>query len=622
MDIRARLRNFIMKFIEKLNTAQKRTIWYLIDAFVFLAGTIISYYIFVNIIRLPRTYYVIYTLLAFIIYFFTTSLTKLSSRIKRYTSFSDIISLFTITVFSSLISSFMCFVAFDVRTIRFAGTVALFTALGIVSIRFLWQTIYIKREEVVKLGDQDIENVILIGAGDGGSVFMRSYSRRATNFKVVAILDQDPGKHGLNIDGINVAGDLDLLPDLVKLHNVKKVIIAIPSLSPENYENIIKLCNQLNVKVYNMPKVEDVLLGLNQNTSPMRKINIADLLGRKEVELDESKMRAELEGKTILITGAGGSIGSEISRQVSKFNPEKVLLLGHGENSIYLIYQEHVRNKNTMTQYVPLIADIQDYDRIVNIFKEEKPDIVYHAAAHKHVPLMEVNPVETYTNNILGTYNIARAVDEAKVPKMVMISTDKAVRPPNVMGASKRVAELIVTGMNKISDSTYCAVRFGNVLGSRGSVVPAFEKMIAEGGPVKVTDFRMTRYFMTIPEASRLVIYAGSHSKGGEVFILNMGEPVKILDLARKMILLKGFTEEEIGIEESGIRQGEKLYEELLTSSELIDDQIDENIFIGNVAAMSLEEIDVFLEGLEDIKHNKRQLKETIIQFANKTTQE
>lgn len=622
MDIRARLRKFIMKFIEKLNTAQKRTIWYLIDAFVFLAGTIISYYIFVNIIRLPRTYYVIYTLLAFIIYFFTTSLTKLSSRIKRYTSFSDIISLFTITVFSSLISSFMCFVAFDVRTIRFAGTVALFTALGIVSIRFLWQTIYIKREEVVKLGDQDIENVILIGAGDGGSVFMRSYSRRATNFKVVAILDQDPGKHGLNIDGINVAGDLDLLPDLVKLHNVKKVIIAIPSLSPENYENIIKLCNQLNVKVYNMPKVEDVLLGLNQNTSPMRKINIADLLGRKEVELDESKMRAELEGKTILITGAGGSIGSEISRQVSKFNPEKVLLLGHGENSIYLIYQEHVRNKNTMTQYVPLIADIQDYDRIVNIFKEEKPDIVYHAAAHKHVPLMEVNPVETYTNNILGTYNIARAVDEAKVPKMVMISTDKAVRPPNVMGASKRVAELIVTGMNKISDSTYCAVRFGNVLGSRGSVVPAFEKMIAEGGPVKVTDFRMTRYFMTIPEASRLVIYAGSHSKGGEVFILNMGEPVKILDLARKMILLKGFTEEEIGIEESGIRQGEKLYEELLTSSELIDDQIDENIFIGNVAAMSLEEIDVFLEGLEDIKHNKRQLKETIIQFANKTTQE
>lgn len=622
MDIRARLRNFIMMFIEKLNTAQKRTIWYLIDAFVFLAGTIISYYIFVNIIRLPRTYYVIYTLLAFIIYFFTTSLTKLSSRIKRYTSFSDIISLFTITVFSSLISSFMCFVAFDVRTIRFAGTVALFTALGIVSIRFLWQTIYIKREEVVKLGDQDIENVILIGAGDGGSVFMRSYSRRATNFKVVAILDQDPGKHGLNIDGINVAGDLDLLPDLVKLHNVKRVIIAIPSLSPENYENIIKLCNQLNVKVYNMPKVEDVLLGLNQNTSPMRKINIADLLGRKEVELDESKMRAELEGKTILITGAGGSIGSEISRQVSKFNPEKVLLLGHGENSIYLIYQEHVRNKNTMTQYVPLIADIQDYDRIVNIFKEEKPDIVYHAAAHKHVPLMEVNPVETYTNNILGTYNIARAVDEAKVPKMVMISTDKAVRPPNVMGASKRVAELIVTGMNKISDSTYCAVRFGNVLGSRGSVVPAFEKMIAEGGPVKVTDFRMTRYFMTIPEASRLVIYAGSHSKGGEVFILNMGEPVKILDLARKMILLKGFTEEEIGIEESGIRQGEKLYEELLTSSELIDDQIDENIFIGNVAAMSLEEIDVFLEGLEDIKHNKRQLKETIIQFANKTTQE
>lgn len=608
-----------MKFIEKLNTTQKRTIWYLFDAFTFLIGTVVAYYIFINIIQLPRTYYVIYTLLAFVIYFFTASLTKLSSRIKRYTSFSDIIRLFTITVFSSLTSSLFCFIAFDVRTIRFAGTVALITAVGIVSLRFLWQTIYIKRQQVVKSND---DNVVLIGAGDGGSVFMRSYSRRTTNYKVVAILDKDPGKHGLNIDGISVVGDLDLLPELVKSYNVSKVIIAIPSLTPENYEEIINLCNQLDVKVYNMPKVEDVLLGLTQNSSPIREVNIADLLGRKEVELDESKMRTELEGKTILITGAGGSIGSEISRQVSKFNPERILLLGHGENSIYHIYQEHTQKKERMIQYVPVIADIQDYDRILSIFKEEKPDIVYHAAAHKHVPLMEVNPIETYTNNILGTYKVAKAVDEAKVPKMVMISTDKAVRPPNVMGASKRVSELIVTGMNQISESNYSAVRFGNVLGSRGSVVPAFEKMISEGGPVKVTDFRMTRYFMTIPEASRLVIYAGSQSKGGEVFILNMGEPVKILDLARKMILLKGFTEEEIGIVESGIRQGEKLYEELLTSSELVDDQIDENIFIGKVAAMSIEEIDTFIDELEGIKNNKRQLKERIIEFANQTTQD
>ena len=404
----------------------------------------------------------------------------------------------------------------------------------------------------------------------------------------------------------------------MKQHGKLEAIVAIPSLTPSEYELILEICNRNGVEVFKMPKVEEVIQGVYQPKQAMRKVNISDLLGRKEIKLDETKLRNELEGKTILITGAGGSIGSEIVRQVTKFNPKRVILLGHGENSIYLIYHELLKLK-TFTEFRPVIADVQDYDRILEVFEEEKPDIVYHAAAHKHVPLMESNPVEAFKNNILGTYNVAKAVDAAKLPKMVLVSTDKAVNPPNVMGATKRVAELIITGMNEKSQSNYCAVRFGNVLGSRGSVIPVFEKQIAEGGPITVTDFRMTRYFMTIPEASRLVIYAGAYANGGEVFILDMGDPVKIVDLAKKMILLSGHKENEIEIVESGIRPGEKLYEELLTSTELVGNQLNEKIFIGKVAQMPIEEIDIFIQGLKESIDDSRKLKKEIIIFANQS---
>ena len=290
------------------------------------------------------------------------------------------------------------------------------------------------------------------------------------------------------------------------------------------------------------------------------------------------------------------------------------MLVGHGENSIYLIHRELQAAYGDTVELVPIIADIQDRNLIFDIMATYQPNVVYHAAAHKHVPLMEYNPHEAVKNNIFGTKNVAEAAKAANVEKFVMISTDKAVNPPNVMGATKRVAEMIVTGLNESGKTQFAAVRFGNVLGSRGSVVPVFEDQVKKGGPVTVTDFRMTRYFMTIPEASRLVIQAGHLAKGGEIFILDMGEPVQILELARKVILLSGHTEEEIGIVESGIRPGEKLYEELLSSEERVSEQIHEKIFVGRVTNKAPEVVASFINHL--LTMDRVELKEVLIDFA------
>ncbi|MBG9980731.1 polysaccharide biosynthesis protein [Facklamia sp. DSM 111018] len=611
----------VVEVVDKMSFFQKRTVWLVSDFLAFILASIATRAIFYGLFQEGLSLYLLHILLGFIFYNLISSLLNLRTRINRYALMSDISLLFVIVIIANILSGTICSFIIEQFPIRYAVVMSGLSAILVVGLRLIWQTIYFKRFGNRYVNENsEIENIVLIGAGDGGSLYMSSQRRHLGKENVVAIFDEDASKVGLNLGGVKVVGGLEKLPEVTEEFGVSKAVIAIPSLKPEKYEEILQKCNELDIKVYNMPPVEEVLLGIHNDNNQVREINIADLLGRKEIELNEERLRNEIEGKKILITGAGGSIGSEIVRQISKFNPAKLLLLGHGENSIYLIYHE-VNIGNRMTQYVPIIADIQDYDRIYKIFKKEKPDIVYHAAAHKHVPLMESNPVEAYKNNIIGTYNVAKAVDKAGVPKMVMISTDKAVKPPNIMGATKRVAELIITGMNEKSNSTYCAVRFGNVLGSRGSVVPAFKKQILAGGPVQVTDFRMIRYFMTIPEASRLVVYAGAFAEGGEVFILDMGEPVKILDLAKKMILLMGYTVSEIGIEEVGIRPGEKLYEELLTNSELVENQLNDQIFIGRVASIPLEETLQFVESLKKYIEQPRELKEKIITFANESAE-
>ncbi len=610
-----KMTDYVIDLVEVLNKQQKQVFWGFFDITSMVLSIIVSYILFYGLINPTPADYVIYTALTFLFYQIMIGFWGLNASISRYSKITDFMKIFFGVMISSILSYIICYAFLPLFSVRFIVLFILLTTFLILLPRITWQSIYSRRKK--GNGDGEHRRTFLIGAGDGGALFMDSYQHPTSDLELVGILDDDEKKKGQKLGKIPVLGSYNELPELAKRYRVEKVIVAIPSLDPSEYERILQMCNQLNIKCFKMPKVESVVQGLHPSVSSFQKLDLADLLGRQEIRLDESRIGDEIHGKTILVTGAGGSIGSEICRQVSRFNPERVVLLGHGENSIYLIYHELIRSFQGI-DYVPVIADIQDYERLLQVFEQYEPAIVYHAAAHKHVPMMERNPKEAFKNNILGTYNVAKAVDAAKVPKMVMISTDKAVNPPNVMGATKRVAELIVTGFNQRSQSTYCAVRFGNVLGSRGSVIPVFERQIAEGGPVTVTDFRMTRYFMTIPEASRLVIHAGAYARDGEVFILDMGKPVRIYDLAKKMVLLSGHTENEIPIVEVGIRPGEKLYEELLVSTELVENQVMDKIFVGKVNVMPLDKIDQKIEEFRALRG--AELKRAIISFANETT--
>nr|APZ79231.1 Polysaccharide biosynthesis protein [Streptococcus suis] len=478
--------------------------------------------------------------------------------------------------------------------------------------RIVWKVLHETRKNVIRKKESPLR-ILVVGAGDGGNTFINTVEDRKLDFEIVGIIDRDPNKLGTFIRTAKVLGNRNDIPRLVEELAVDQVTIAIPSLNGKEREKIVEICNTTGVTVNNMPSIEDIMAG-NMSVSAFQEIDVADLLGRPEVVLDQDELNQFFKGKTILVTGAGGSIGSELCRQIAKFTPKRLLLLGHGENSIYLIHRELLEKYQGKIELVPLIADIQDRELIFSIMAEYQPDVVYHAAAHKHVPLMEYNPHEAVKNNIFGTKNVAEAAKTAKVAKFVMVSTDKAVNPPNVMGATKRVAEMIVTGLNEPGQTQFAAVRFGNVLGSRGSVVPLFKEQIRKGGPVTVTDFRMTRYFMTIPEASRLVIQAGHLAEGGEIFVLDMGEPVQILELARKVILLSGHTEDEIGIVETGKRPGEKLYEELLTTEERVSDKIHEKIFVGRVTNKEDELVQNFIDSL--LSKDKLELKNDLLEFA------
>ncbi|MDW4559729.1 nucleoside-diphosphate sugar epimerase/dehydratase [Staphylococcus saprophyticus] len=458
---------------------------------------------------------------------------------------------------------------------------------------------------------------LIVGAGQGGSMLVRQMLRSSDmKMEPVLAVDDDKNKQKIVItEGVKVQGYIKDIPELVRKFGIKKIIIAIPTLSAKRLKEINDICNIEGIELFKMPSIEDVLSG-DLEVNQLKKVDVEDLLGREPVELDMALISNELSHKTILVTGAGGSIGSEICRQVCKFAPNKIILLGHGENSIYLINQELTKLYKNKIEIIPVIADVQNKSRLQEVMLKYKPYVVYHAAAHKHVPLMETNPFEAMRNNILGTRNTAEAAISAEVNKFVMISTDKAVNPPNVMGATKRVAEMYIQCLNHENSKTdLVAVRFGNVLGSRGSVIPLFKKQIEAGGPLTVTHPDMTRYFMTIPEASRLVLQASTIATGGEIFVLDMGEPVKIVDLAKNIIRLSGKKEEDIGIEFTGMRPGEKLFEELLNKNEIHSEQVYEKIYRGKAITISKSELE---EVINELFTNENESKEKLIQFANR----
>jgi FlaA1/EpsC-like NDP-sugar epimerase len=478
--------------------------------------------------------------------------------------------------------------------------------------RFVWR---IYRDRYIK-PDHDTKRVLVVGAGQAGSLLARQLKNNPDLGMVTsAFIDDDPRKYKLHILGVPVAGTSRDIVAAVEKYQINKIVIAIPSLNREELNRIFNECAKTNIKTQIMPKIEDVMLG-KVSVSQFRDVEVEDLLGREPIQLDIDGISEYVSGKTVLVTGAGGSIGSEICRQICKFHPEKLVLVGHGENSIYTIDMELRNQYGQAIEILPVIGDVQDRDRMFEIMEEHEPNVVYHAAAHKHVPLMEYNPREAVKNNVFGTKNVAEAADTFGVETFVLVSTDKAVNPTNVMGSTKRIAEMIIQQLDQNSKTKFVAVRFGNVLGSRGSVIPLFKKQIQAGGPVTVTHPDMTRYFMTIPEASRLVIQAGSLARGGEIFVLDMGEPVKITDLAKNLINLSGYTIEEIGICYSGLRPGEKMFEELLNEKEIHSEPIFPKIFIGKALLEQQEDVGFLLEHFDIF--NSDELRVYVINLANR----
>lgn len=553
--------------------------------------------------------------LSIVLYWLFGWIFRVFSRINRYTNLREIIAIFLALTLSSFATIIILFFSKENYSMRLVVSTYFLSMFFIIASRLVWR-LYIEKKNSRCITSEEVKNTLILGAGEGGRILYNSLlgSKTAGDINVVGFIDDDPNKRHTYLSGKKVLGSIKDLPELVEKYEIAMITIAIPSLSRKKLREIFDLIEPLHVKVNSMPSMEEVASG-KINLSRLKEIDVVDLLGRDEVQLDIDAIKDQITGKTILVTGAGGSIGSEICRQVIRFNPRRLLLLGHGENSIYLIDRELRNNYSEyVTEIVPIIADIQDRKKIFAIMEDYQPEIVYHAAAHKHVPLMEYNPREAVKNNVYGTKNVAEAAKAAKVKNFVMVSTDKANNPPNVMGATKRIAEMIVTGLNEAGCTKFSAVRFGNVLGSRGSVIPVFREQIANGGPITITDFRMTRYFMTIPEASRLVIQSGALAKGGEIFILDMSEPVKIIDLAKNMIRLSGYSEDEIEIIETGIRPGEKLYEELLLDKERNDEAVFEKIFVGNITGYSIAEVMEFVEQLSD---DDKQLAKDVVAFAN-----
>ena len=461
------------------------------------------------------------------------------------------------------------------------------------------------------------DRVMVIGAGQAGqAVIKEMQSSSHLNTEVCCVIDDNPNKKGRLLEGVPIVGNRYDIVDKVKEYEITRIVYAIPATTGKNRKDILNLCKDTRCRMQTVPGTYQILNG-EVSVTKLRDVEITDLLGRAQVRVNNAEILEALQGKVVMVTGGGGSIGSELCRQIAKSDPKILIIFDIYENNAYAIQQE-LKRKYPDLNLVTLIGSVRNTRRVGTVIEKYRPDVIYHAAAHKHVPLMEDSPNEAIKNNVEGTYKVAQAAAQWGVKKFVLISTDKAVNPTNIMGASKRLCEMVVQMMNRQSDTDFVAVRFGNVLGSNGSVIPLFKKQIAEGGPVTVTDKRIIRYFMTIPEAVSLVLQASYYAKGGEIFVLDMGDPVKIDDMARNLIRLSGFVpDEDIKIVYTGLRPGEKLYEELLMKEEGMQETANELIFIGKPIEMDDEDFKEKLDLLDrESRSESSRIKEIVAEIV------
>lgn len=538
---------------------------------------------------------------------------KLYKKAWEYASVGELIMITKAITLSIVVGAIVQLVVMQEVYFRLLAVTWMLHILCIGGSRFCWRIV---RSMLFSRQDGQQKRTLIVGAGAAGTMIARQLLTNSDKELLpIAFVDDNTSKRNLDIMGIPVVGGTKSIEQAVKDLAIDYIVIAIPSLHKKQLKTIYEECLKTKVKTQIMPMLEDIATG-KVSVSQFRDVQVEDLLGREPIELDLGSISGYVTDKVVLVTGAGGSIGSEVCRQISKFHPRKLVLLGHGENSIYSIEIElKAMFRDSTIQFYTEIADLQDEKKIVAIMNEHRPDVVYHAAAHKHVPLMQRNPEEAVKNNVIGTLNAAKAASLAEVGIFVMVSTDKAVNPTSVMGSTKRIAEMIIQYMDRSSQTKFVAVRFGNVLGSRGSVIPLFRKQIEKGGPVTVTHPDMVRYFMTIPEASRLVIQAGALARGGEIFVLDMGDPVKIVDLAENVIRMSGYSIEEIGIEFTGMRPGEKLYEELLKENEATEVQVFPKIYIGKSTEVNFARIERLLLVYQTL--SIEELREMLLDLAN-----
>ena len=541
---------------------------------------------------------------------------KLYQSVWRYASANELIKV-AVAVLLEGILQLTVFICFDIAVPRsYYLFYVVLLGMGTAAIRFSYRFLRILRARQLSLrrGDNR-KNIMIVGAGAAGNAILKEIEASSyLTMHVSCLIDDGKGCQGKSMRGVPIVGGREAIPDAVNAYNIDEIIIAIPSASRSEIKKIVEICKETGCKIQMVPGIYQLING-DVSISQLREVDIEDLLGREPVKINVDEIIGYIEGKTVLVTGGGGSIGSELCRQLAAHNPKRLIIVDIYENNAYDIQQE-LKQKFPKLDLVVLIASVRNEERINQIFDEYRPEIVYHAAAHKHVPLMEDSPGEAIKNNVFGTLKTAKAADKYGVKKFVLVSTDKAVNPTNIMGASKRMCEMVVQMMNEQSETDFVAVRFGNVLGSNGSVIPLFKKQIMAGGPVTVTDPDIIRYFMTIPEAVSLILQAGAYAKGGEIFVLDMGEPVKILDLAENLIKLSGFrVGEDIEIVFTGLRPGEKMYEELLMDEEGLKDTANALIHIGRPIEFNKEE---FLQNLDELQEISEEHPEEVKKAVSK----
>lgn len=588
--------------IENNQLVLKKIILVIYDIFAIVAASVLALLIRFegNYSAIPPEYLarslqyitVIIVITLIIFYYF-----RLYSSLWTYAGATELINIAIASALSSGVQMAVM-VLFDMRMPRsyyvlYGGSLLVLIFISRYSYRGI-RTLIKRRSN-----EENCSRVLLVGAGAAGNMLVKEIRNSShVNKQVVCIVDDAKSKEGSYLHGVKVVGNRRDIPKLVKKYRIDEIIIAIPSAPAKEIKEILDICKETGCELKRLPGVYQLVNG-EVGISKLKEVDVNDLLGREPVKVDLSEIMDYVAGKTVMVTGGGGSIGSEICRQVAQHSPRMLVIVDIYENTTYDI-QNELKGKYPDLNLVVLIASVRNTKRMDMIFEKYRPDIVYHAAAHKHVPLMEDSPNEAVKNNVLGTWKVVQAADKWKVKRFVMISTDKAVNPTNIMGATKRICEMIIQTYNNRSQTEFVAVRFGNVLGSNGSVIPLFKKQIEQGGPVTVTHPDIIRYFMTIPEAVSLVLQAGAYAKGGEIFVLDMGEPVKIADLARNLILLSGHKPgEDIQIAYTGLRPGEKLYEEMLMDEEGLQDTENKLIHIGKPIRM---DEDNFLMQLENLK--------------------